>query len=88
MTPNDIEILIHYYSSPSIHPRIDAPAVTESIQEFVKNGILERGGDFGFRVTNKGRALMKLLCSTSFPIAAWVDENGKAIEFSPINYPE
>ena len=35
MTPNDLEILIHYYVSPSEHPRAGAPAVDESCTRMV-----------------------------------------------------
>lgn len=82
MTPNDIEILIHCHVCPSVHPRISAPAVNESITQFCIEGILavddEKLGTF--KTTDKGAALMRSLCDTPYPKQAWIDQTGKIIE--------
>lgn len=80
MTPNDIEILIHCHVSPTRHPRAEAPAVASTLKAFAASGILEQDGDDIYRTTRKGKALMSAICSTPFPVEAWVDGNGKAIE--------
>ena len=79
MTPNDIEVLIHYHTTGTIHPRATAPAVCNSIDIFVRKGILEqRDGDI-YHTTKKGTALMCALCCTPDPVEAWVDGNGKVL---------
>ena len=80
MTPNEIEVLIHCHVSPAIHPRADAPAVAEAINGFVRNGILEQRDGDGYHTTTRGQALMEVLCSTPFPVEAWVDGNGNVIK--------
>jgi hypothetical protein len=84
MTPNDIEILIHFHVSPTVHPRFDAGAVRDSIFMFVENGILElinsEGNSHVYKTTKKGKALMSILCNTPFPQQAWVDSNGNVIQ--------
>lgn len=76
MTPNDIEILIHCYVSPSAHPRYDAPAVKDSIGKMVQMGLLAYTGLNIFNTTAKGEAHIKQICNLALPIAAWVDANG------------
>jgi len=85
MTPSDIEILIHCHVSPTPHPRINAPAVAETIKMFVVNGLVEEkqlkwsSGTY-YSTTNRGKALVSVLCSTPVPIQKWVDQNNKIIE--------
>lgn len=88
MTPNEIEVLLHYHTSPSVHPRIDAPAVRGAIEGFLKNGIFRCGeNDRGllvkalYETTDKGNALVQMLCNTPYPTQQWVDANGDVIEF-------
>jgi hypothetical protein len=74
MTPNDLDILIHYYVCPDIHERYYAPAVMESCREFVQSGIFVSSGEDGiFSVTEKGRAWMELILNTPMPILKWID---------------
>ena len=80
MTPNDIDVLIHCHTSGTVHPRYHAPAVHGSIASFVEDGILVHYEGNQYRTTGKGQALMAMLCSTPYPVEAWVDANGKVIE--------
>jgi len=75
MTPNDIEVLLHHYVSPRVHERIDAPAVVESIEQFIKDGLMVASsqGDSGYGVTDKGIFLVKMLCSTPVPVESFID---------------
>lgn len=83
MTPNDIEVLLHYHVSPCIHPRYDAPAVKESIENFLTGKILEpyrhadgpnvTDGPNVFSTTKLGAALVAMLCQTPYPIVACID---------------
>jgi hypothetical protein len=80
VTPNDIDVLLHYHVSPREHERIIAPAVRETIDMFKSNGILEtRTGkqltDHGssYTLTPKGEKLVDMICKTPFPINEWRD---------------
>jgi DNA-binding PadR family transcriptional regulator len=81
MTPNDIEILIHYYVSPNPHPRIDAGAVKQAVQAFVKDGIfIEADGDkSGYSVTDKGKAWLATILNVPYPKKIWVDGRGNKV---------
>ncbi len=80
MTPNDIDVLIHYHTSPGLHPRHDAPAVFEACCMFVKDGIFEQRDGEGYSTTPRGCALMEVLCATPYPVEVWVDGSGKVID--------
>jgi hypothetical protein len=41
MTIIEIEVLLHYFYSPSDHPRIDVPAVQDAVKMLCKAGMLE-----------------------------------------------
>ena len=75
-TPNDIDVMLHYYVSPRPHDRVHAPAVQESINMFVKNGMLCPSKDnqgSGFCVTTKGQVWIDMLLATPFPVERFVD---------------
>ena len=81
MTPLDIEVLIHCHVCPAPHPKLGAPAVEEAIRMFEHNKIIEREEDLGcYRTTDRGKALVRILCSTPFPEQRWVDQNGNIID--------
>jgi len=84
MTPNDIEVLIHYHCSPTVHPRIEAGAVKNALRWLLLSGIIEQEPETSLEnrycTTDKGKALMKLLCDTLIPVQAWVDDQGNVIE--------
>lgn len=75
MTPNDIEVLLHYHTCREIHPRLDAPAVQDAIDVFEDNGILHKiPHSFGlWHTTKKGEALVKMLQSTPYPIERFIN---------------
>jgi hypothetical protein len=78
-TPNDIDVLLHYHSSPRPHPRVHAPAVQDTINMYLNDGILEEAGDPGeecYATTEKGKAFVKIVCSAEYPELKWVDSNG------------
>jgi hypothetical protein len=83
MTPNHIEIFIHYFVSPSdvAHPRRGSPAVFEAIWDLRNAGILDPiDEDLDmYRVTDKGRAWMAMLLGTPMPQLVWVDASGKVV---------
>ena len=88
-TPNDIEVLLHYYVSPEPHPRVEADAVRQTIGRYLKEGILEEDKEGTFVegtkklncycVTDKGKAWLRLILSVPYPKQAWVGQDGKII---------
>ena len=80
-SPSDIEVLIHYFVSPTIHPRIDAGAVKSTINTFLKDGIFvsDTTNSNYYQVTEKGRAWLKVIVNTPYPKAIWVDQHGDKV---------
>ena len=77
MSPNDIEVLIHYYGTRIVHPRLHAPAVREATDNFLAAGLIEGDPDSTdrdvYRTTSGGDKLIKMLCATPWPEKRWVD---------------
>jgi hypothetical protein len=86
MTPNDINILLHFYTTPEPLPRADAPAVKEAVLSFVQREILvwevesANEGTGRYRVTQKGEKLVRMLCDTPDPVQEWLDPRGMATQ--------
>lgn len=73
-TPNDIEVMIHYYGSRSVHPRIDAPAVREVTTRFLAAGLIEHTDQQDvYRATEGGTLWIEMLCATPYPEHRWID---------------
>jgi hypothetical protein len=83
MTPLTIEILLHCYYSPEVHPRRDAPAVAEAFLLLLQSGLIERcpdeTSDDRCRTTARGVAHVAQLCCLAWPTAGWVGADGKLI---------
>lgn len=74
MTPCDLEVLIHCYVSPIVHPHITAPAVQNAIAQFLDDGIIvPDGSEGGFSPTAKGKAWLKMILATPQPEQKWID---------------
>lgn len=77
MTPNDIEILLHYYTTPIQHERIHVLGVAKAIASFIERGIIviREENEFGnpYEVTEKGEKLVEMLCNTPDPVNKWMD---------------
>ena len=80
MTPNAIEILIHCHVCPAPHPRINARAVQEEIESFLRNGLIREIKPGEYQTTERGAAHIAQLCNTELPRQAWIDCNGQVIE--------
>lgn len=80
-TPNDIEILIHCCCIAAPHPRCDAPAVRETLEQFVADGIAiaDQSGQF-YGATEKGRAWLAAICNVPYPEQRWIDEHGRVLK--------
>lgn len=82
MTPNEIDVLMHCYTSPMIHERFEAPAVQEAIGMLLALGAVEKDsnrGDDQYRTTNLGRAWVEAICNVPVPTAVFLDKDGKPI---------
>ena len=76
LSPSDLEVLIHYHTSPTWHPRRDAPAVIAGTKMFLDCGMIQDKGlspdaDWPYTTTEKGRAFIQALCRTPEPQANW-----------------
>lgn len=80
MTPLEIEVLLHCYTCPAPHPRIEAPEVVRTIKTFESIGIIEKTWGDCYHTTERGKAMVRLLCSIPFPKQQWVDEHGNVIK--------
>ena len=75
MTPNDIDVLLHYHVSPILHPSFNAPAVQEATHQFLLDGILESTGD-SYTTSDRGKAWIEMILRVPYPRQVWVDEKG------------
>lgn len=80
MTPNDIDILIHYHCSSSRHDRFDAPTVQESLIWMVEDDLLEFCSPDSYRTTEKGKAHVRQLCNLPLPKSVFIDGHGDIIQ--------
>jgi len=71
LTSNELEILIHYYTSYEVHDRYKAPAVKEAITFLVISGVIEPLDpgclDGHYRVTEKGKVWVRAILNRSIP---------------------
>ena len=79
MTPNDIDVLLHYHVSPILHPRFGSTAVEEATKHFLRDGILEHAGGDYYATTARGRAWVEMILRVPYPRQVWVDEKGTEI---------
>lgn len=66
-TPNNLEVLLHYHTTPQIHPRHDAPAVKSAVEMLLAEGLLQRD-DRLYTTTDKGKFYLDHLLSRPFPV--------------------
>lgn len=76
MTANDIDVLIHYYVCASPHPRISALAVRDSVNKFVKDGILVETEMDEYDVTPKGTVFVDRILDVKYPELMWTYKKG------------
>ena len=72
ITPLHLELLIHYYSTCTCHPRATAPASVRFTQELLDAGLIQTrlGTDSGFETTRTGTAHILALCALTPPVPA------------------
>ena len=72
LTPNGLEILIHYHVCNFQHPGSDAPAVQEAIDKFIGLGILKRITN-QYYLTRKGKVWLQMILETPCPETIFID---------------
>ena len=89
--PSDIEFMIHcHVQGFERHERYDAPAIQEAVIKFINNGLIKpyiidgKNGKEGvkencYETTDKGKAFIKMLCNTPFPVQEWLDPRDNKI---------
>ncbi len=82
-SPCNIEVLLYYHTKGfNPHPRIDASAVRDAIQEFANMGcITALGPPDCYKTTPKGKAWVEALCNVECPRMAFVDSNGMVLGY-------
>jgi len=84
MTPHELEIFLHFYYSPvAPEGRGDWRQVADML---IEKGALRTSiaNDSGFVVTDKGQAWITTILDTPPPTRAYVDQQGKIIDFNPL----
>jgi len=76
LTPNGLEILIHYHVCNFQHPRFDAPAVQEAIDKFIALDVLKRITN-QYYLTRKGKVWLQMILETPCPEPIFIDPRTK-----------
>lgn len=79
MTPNELDVLLHYHTTPRHHPRIAAPAVRDAIAKLLGLGLLT-DIEPPYTTTSRGAAHVKQLCWLPIPEQAWIGADGKVVQ--------
>ena len=85
MTPFQLEVLMHHFTSPASFPRSDAPGYQDAVEYWIILDVLERvNSNVPIRVTALGKIFIDRLLSTKVPISktTYLDEHGN--ELTPV----
>jgi DNA-binding PadR family transcriptional regulator len=77
MTPYEIKLLLHYFTTPDDHPDVerDPPVWRPTIQQFLADGLLEHGDERDeatYRISDRGKAFCEALLVVPLPVMRWV----------------
>jgi len=78
MTPNEINVLLHYHCSPTVHPLAKVPAIINATSNLVHWGLLANI-EPPYTTTSKGVAHVKQLCTLPLPEQVWVSRTGEVL---------
>jgi hypothetical protein len=76
MTPYELSILMHHYTSPCRHDNYHTVLYNDIVNRFREDGILNVGP---VSVTEKGIAFINMILSVPMPEPAWIDPRTKDI---------
>ncbi len=83
MTPNNIEVLLHFYTTSAPHPRRDAQAVINATQLLLEFKCIEPSPGPSerncYRTTPLGAAWVRALCNVEMPTVTYVDSAGNIL---------
>ena len=75
-TLNDIGVLLHYHAFAEPHPRVDSPAVQESLRKWMLAEMLTttRESDSGYKTTERAEVWIEHIKSVPLPtrVTSWV----------------
>ncbi|MBT2300392.1 hypothetical protein J7E70_07930 [Variovorax paradoxus] len=71
MTPLQIEMLLHFHTTPTPWPRLNAPACVEAIEGFIRDGLVRDDDPSRYWLTERGEACIRFLCAMPIPVANW-----------------
>lgn len=81
MSPHDINVLLHHYAVRAPWPNGDTPAYQGSVRWMVNAELLHDGPDGWLATTERGNALVSMLCATPLPQASFIDpRDGRVVE--------
>ena len=80
MTPFEINLLLHIYTTPNPPNNLDLPLTKDTLLSFMENGLIINEGDNLYTVTKRGSAHVNQLCQLPYPVLVWADKNGDIIE--------
>lgn len=79
-TPNDLNVMLHYHGSATPHPRLHAPAVQKSVDNFLARDFLTETNKPGIlEPTERGRIWVRMLCSVQPPECVWLDQQANRL---------
>jgi len=88
MSPYEIEMLLHIHYTAEPDPKWNTSLGGTTLSEFIENGLIEQRVDRednpegAWQITDRGSAMVHLLCNTKLPKPCWVDEHGGIISRS------
>ena len=72
MSPLEIKIMLHYYTTPEEYePPTDSPLYPATLASFIKDGLLKYDDVGNKEITEKGTFYVNALINTPIPIASW-----------------
>lgn len=72
MTPNDIQVLLHYFVWPGPHPQKDQPWVINSEVNLNRNGLLHSDESGRVYTTARADVYINALRNVPLPVQRWV----------------
>lgn len=82
MTPYELSVLIHHYTSPAKFEHCHKTLYTATVQTFVNQSVFRRDTekDNGYRVTNLGKAWLQVILQTPLPKQVYADAQDQIIK--------
>lgn len=81
MSPYEIQLLFHIYTTPVRFENDHLPLYKDEINSFILNDLIKPNQDreSGFEVTKRGEAMCLAIQKVSIPECVFLDKNGEVI---------